>query len=220
MSTCLQHAAQQGHRTFSMTTGHAILLASTSPRRREIMRLAGLEHDAINPGVDDGQLSPQDATPGAWVAAMAYLKASAGLDKWRATGQGRRTVIGADTICVHAGVIIGQPIDAHDAGSMLAAFDDTVHQVLTGVAVIDSSTGRRDIFVDQATVWWDGVGTERIETYVAGGLWKGKAGAYNLADRLEAGWPIRYEGSAETIMGLPIGLLRARLDQMPVEPAA
>lgn len=203
-----------------MISRHTILLASTSPRRREILRLAGLEHEAISPGVDDGQLSPRDASPAAWAAAMAYLKASAGLDRWRATDDGRRTVVGADTICVHNGVIIGQPVDAHDAAMILSAFDDDVHQVLTGVAVVDSATGRRDIFVDQATVWWDGVGASRIETYVAGGEWSGKAGAYNLAERLAGGWPIRYEGSAETIMGLPIELLRARLDEMPVEPAA
>ena len=204
-----------------MTLHPAILLASTSPRRREILRVAGFEHEAISPGVDDGELSPREATtPAAWVAAMAYLKASAGRDRWRATGDDRRTVVGADTICVHDGVIIGQPVDAADAACILAAFDDRAHQVLTGVAVLDSVTGRREIFVDQATVWWDGVGAERIETYVAGGEWAGKAGAYNLAERLEAGWPIRYEGSANTIMGLPIELLRARLEQMTVEPAA
>lgn len=198
----------------------SILLASTSPRRRQILRGAGFEHDAISPGVDDGQLSPRDAAPAAWAAAMAYLKASAGLDRWRSMDDGRRTVVGADTICVHHGAIIGQPVDAGDALRIALAFDNDEHQVLTGVAVVDSATGCREIFVDQATVWWDGVGTDRIEAYIAGGEWAGKAGAYNLAERLEAGWPIRYEGSANTIMGLPIELLRARLEQRPVEPAA
>jgi septum formation protein len=154
---------------------------------------------------------------------MAYLKARAGLDQWHRDGADRRFVIGADTICVQHGRIFGQPLDAEDARRMLTAFDDAEHEVVTGVAVIDSAGGARDIFVDRAKVWWDGVGAERIEAYVAGGQWAGKAGAYNLAERVEAGWPIRYEGSPNTIMGLPIEQLRVRLERMmcpPVEPAA
>ena len=154
---------------------------------------------------------------------MAYLKASAGLDRWRSEfASGRRLVVGADTICVLDGAIIGQPIDMDDAERILRSFDSRMHQVITGVAVVDSETGRRELFVDQATVWWDAVGADRIETYVVSRHWEGKAGAYNLAERLEAGWPIRYKGSADTIMGLPIDQLRARLERMatPVEPAA
>jgi septum formation protein len=205
-------------------TEPTLLLASRSPRRAEILHLAGLAHEAISPGLDDAQLAPRGASPRAWAASMAFLKAQAGLAQWRIGGAGaRRLVIGADTICVHEGRILGQPIDAEDARRMLTSFDDTEHEVVTGVAVIDSSTGGRDIFIDRARVWWDGVGPARIEEYVASGLWAGKAGAYNLAERVEAGWPIRYEGSANTIMGLPIEQLRGRLERMmcpPVEPAA
>jgi len=201
-----------------------ILLASTSPRRREILRLAGVDHEAIHPGVDDGALAPRRSAPAAWAASMAFFKARAGLDRWREQFQtGRRLVVGADTICVHGASIVGQPQDESHAREILTRFDDEVHEVITGVAVIDSETGRREIFVDQATVWWEGVGRDRIEAYLETGRWRGKAGAYNLAERLDAEWPIRYEGSPNTIMGLPIELLRARLERMAtpsVEPAA
>ena len=153
---------------------------------------------------------------------MAFLKASAGLDRWRAhDAPDRRLVVGADTICVHGGAIIGQPVDMEDARRILMSFDDDVHEVITGVAVVDSLTGAREIFVDQATVCWDGVGEARIESYLLEGRWRGKAGAYNLAERIEAGWPIRYKGCENTIMGLPVEQLRARLERMTlIEPAA
>jgi len=201
-----------------------LLLASTSARRTELLRLAGFDHDIVSPGIDDAQLLPGRTTPDEWAASLAYLKAQAGLDRWRAGGAaGKRLVIGADTICVHVTGIIGQARDADDARRILTLFDDDVHDVVTGVAVIDSATLRRELFVERARVWWDGVGHDRIEEYVASGQWEGKAGAYNLAERIEAGWPIRWEGDPNTIMGLPIGQLRGRLERMsrfPVEPAA
>lgn len=205
-------------------TGPSLLLASTSPRRHEIMSRAGLAHRIINPGLDDGQLIPGQASPGAWAASLAFLKAQAALNRWRDDDAPEHSlIIGADTICVHESRIIGQPLDIDDARRILMSFDDTVHEVITGVAVIDSATGRREIFVDRANVWWDGVGVDRIEEYLATGQWAGKAGAYNLSERLDAGWPIRYQGSPNTIMGLPIEQLRGRLERWhtaPVEPAA
>ena len=202
----------------------ALLLASTSPRRTELLRLAGLDHETISPGIDDAELMPGNANPEAWAASLAYLKAQAGLDRWRLLrADEQRLVVGADTICVRGSDIIGQPRDADDARRILEFFDDGAHDVITGVAVIDSTTRVREIFVDRARVWWDGVGAERIDEYVASGQWVGKAGAYNLAERVEAGWPIRWEGDPNTIMGLPIDGLRGRLERMsrvPVEPAA
>jgi septum formation protein len=86
------------------------------------------------------------------------------------------------------------------------------HEVLTGVALVDPATGRRELFVDRARVRVGAIGGERIGEYIASGGWRGKAGGYNLAERIQEGWPIEYEGDPTTIMGLPMRILPARLE--------
>ena len=160
--------------------------------------------------MDDGVLVRGDVTAAQWVAALAYFKAAAGMERLHQEhATGRCVVLGADTICVQDGQIIGQPRDADHARAILRQFENATHDVLTGVALIDLNT--RDLFVDQARVHVGDLGDERINEYVATDLWRGKAGGYNLQERLEAGWPIRYEGDPTTIVGLPMAMLGQRL---------
>jgi len=192
-----------------------MLLASQSPRRRELMRLHGLEHDAVHPGVDDGLLSPGGVAPESWVAALAYYKAAAAASILPAEEEW--LVIGADTVCLKDGELIGQPRDAADAERIIRTLESGSHEVLTGVALLlvgphTGSSGRvRDLFVDRATVRVGTIGDGAIRDYIAGGQWSGKAGAYNLIERQEAGWPIEYQGDPTTVMGLPMRALLARL---------
>ena len=194
-----------------------MLLASQSPRRRDLLDQYGFEHLAIDPGVDDGLLAAGEVGPEQWVASLAYFKAAAGLERMRAQGREEGgpppVVIGADTICVKDGELIGQPQDAADAARIIRLFENDVHEVLTGVAIVSSVTGRRDLFVDKAVVRVGAIGAKRIEEYVQSGLWKGKAGAYNLSERLEAGWPIEYDGDPTSIMGLPMEALKNHLSR-------
>jgi septum formation protein len=193
-----------------------LVLASQSPRRRSLLNEAGIDHEALHPGVDDGLLSPGTVSPEQWVKALAYYKAAAGAALVRQTDDA--IVIGADTVCVKNGEILGQPIDAEDAARMLRLLQNGSHIVITGVAILPLHRGsadslERELFVDRATVHVGDIGEARIQEYVAQGGWKGKAGAYNLSERVEAGWPIHYEGDPSTIMGLPIGVLVARLER-------
>lgn len=181
-------------------------LASRSPRRRQMLDEAGLEHEAGHPGFEDGDLRPGQVTPGQWVAALAYLKAAAG----REHAIDGRIVLGADTAIVKEGALIGTPRDAAEASSILHRLSNGQHKVLTGVSLI-SPCGRRLLFVDSATVFMGEIGEERIREYVASGQWQGKAGGYNLRERIAAGWPIHFEGDPTTIMGLPMKALVARL---------
>lgn len=193
-----------------------LILASQSPRRRQLLQEAGLTHEAMHPGVDDGQLSaPGDgrSSPEEWSVALAFLKASSAASavRLRESVVEPTVIVAADTIVHHRGVFVGQPKDLDDAERILQLLDNDVHEVVTGVALLDPVTGRRDLFADRAVVTVGAVGGERIGEYLATGLWKGKAGAYNLSERIEAGWPIAYEGDAGTIMGLPVGLVKERL---------
>jgi septum formation protein len=184
-----------------------VLLASRSARRRELLAREGIEHDAVEPEFDDSGLTPGRTTPEGWVMALAYLKAWAAA---RDAGDAR-IVVGADTMCLQDGRMMGTPSDAEEARAMLESFQGREHDVLTGVALIDTGTGRRRLFADRAKVRLGRLESRQIEEYLASGEWRGKAGGYNLTDRLEAGWPIEFEGDAGTIMGLPIGRLRKEL---------
>lgn len=209
------------HRDPLVTTGvqprPLLLLASRSPRRQELLRAAGIEFVAAQPTIDDGQLHPGDADAENWVAAMAYLKAAAavrqGLHAALDTPRPVGVVLGADTVVAHRGRIIGQPRDRDNAREILRELADAEHDVLTGVALVCPATGRRDIWTDRARVEVGPISDAEIERYLDSGAWRGKAGAYNLSERIDAGWPIRYRGDAGTIMGLPAGAVARRLDR-------
>ncbi len=184
-----------------------LTLASQSPRRRQLLTEAGIAHDVRPSGIDDGRLTPGDrCTPSEWVMALALLKAAATA---RRSGLEPGTIVlGADTVCVNEGQILGQPADERDARRMIRAMANATHDVLTGVALICTATNRRSVFVDRSVVTVGEITDEQIADYTQTGRWRGKAGAYNIAERLEAGWPIGFGGAMDSIMGLPVDRTR------------
>jgi septum formation protein len=192
-------------------TAPEILLASRSPRRRELLDAAGVKHVAFAPVFDDSALHPGTiASPAHWVCSLAYLKA------WSqaAAHPDATMVLGSDTACVLDERLIGTPATVDEARVMIRDFQDREHQVVTGVAIIDRRSGRlqRHLFSDSARVWMGRLDETTLETYLAGAHWQGKAGGYNLLDRMNAGWPLTYEGDPTTIMGLPMNRLIDRLN--------
>ncbi|MCC6678473.1 MAG: septum formation protein Maf [Phycisphaerales bacterium] len=194
-----------------------IHLASRSPRRQQLLREHGLEFEARHPGFEDSDLQPGRVTPPQWVAALAYLKAAAGLAQLPATARDEAPpiVLGADTACVQGDRLIGTPRNADEAREMIRALRDGAHDVITGVALIEPASGRRLLFADTARVEVGHLSDAQIEEYILSGDWRGKAGAYNLSERLAAGWPIRYTGDPATVMGLPVRRLLRLLDRWP-----
>lgn len=198
-----------------------VFLASSSPRRRLLLEQAGVPFDWADPGVDDSLLSPGEVTAPQWVASLAFLKASAGLERLPTDRpEVRWVVLGADTLVVKGERLIGQPADADDARRIIETLRDGSHEVVTGVALIDAHTGERTIFVDRADVLVGHVTDSQIEAYVSSGRWRGKAGGYNLHERLAEGWPIEFAGDAATIVGLPIRRLLPLLGRMSVDVGA
>ncbi|MGE3109450.1 MAG: nucleoside triphosphate pyrophosphatase [Phycisphaerales bacterium] len=190
-----------------------VLLASQSPRRRQLLLEYGIEFETVSAKVDDGLLVRGGVSPSEWVAALGYFKAAAAmrdLGEWP-YAPGEVIIVGADTIVLKGNQIIGQPRSAVDAERILRLLENGSHSVLTGVAMIDAGSGQRDMFVDRATVQVGEIGHDAIRAYVDSGAWRGKAGAYNLRERLDASWPITYSGDPTTIMGLPMGQLKRRL---------
>jgi septum formation protein len=188
----------------------------------------GITHIAVHPGFDDAGLEPGGVTPAQWVASLAYLKAWAGVRLPEACEGGGRIVLAADTTCVVEGKMMGTPHTAREAGRMLRAMRGRGHEVLTGVAILDLRgcqgglgwsadalpAERRTVFVDRATVRLGEISDGEIDAYVRSGGWQGKAGGYNPAERLEAGWPIAFDGDPTSIMGLPMGRVVAAMSAL------
>ena len=191
----------------------SVLLASSSPRRRQLLDEHGIPHSAVSPPIDDGELQPGDSDPRSWVLALAHLKARSVADD-TSTGA---LVLGSDTVVVKGDAIIGQPRDRAHASEIIRRLAGGSHAVLTGVAIIDSETGQRRHFVDASNVAVGAIDEDAINAYLDSGDWRGKAGAYNLMDRINAGWPIEYAGDPTTVMGLPMRRLAPLLRSLGAE---
>ncbi len=192
-----------------------LVLASRSPRRRQLLTEAGFAYTMSERSIDDGGLLSGPVNPEQWVMALAYLKAVGGAD----AGLANSVVLSADTICIGPeGQLIGQPRDAAHTKEILRSFVGVPHSVVTGVAIVDPATNRREMFSDGASVTWVHVSDAQIGDYLATGDWRGKAGAYNLRERLDAGWPIEFAGDPTSIMGLPMAQLADRLPAWGIVP--
>jgi septum formation protein len=178
---------------------------------------AGLPIDVQPADLDDGRLAPGRVSPEAWVMALAYLKARRVAELLQ--GQSKLaqggTIIGADTVCINEDEIFGQPRDAEHARSMIRMMRNRTHTTVTGVALLHMPRlaqpsrpampkADRLLFFDSARVTLGSVTDEEIDRYIASGEWRGKAGGYNLSERIDAGWPIQVEGDPATVMGLPL----------------
>ena len=180
-----------------------IVLASASPRRRELLAAAGLDVEVVPVDVDERPVAAEP--PAAYVERVARLKATAG-----AARHPQRVVVGADTAVVIDGDVLGKPRDAADAGSMLRRLSGRVHDVITGVAV--ASAGRVESFVERTRVTMAPLSAGDIEAYVATGEPFDKAGAYAIqggASRFITGC----EGSYSNVVGLPMERLSAILSR-------
>lgn len=186
-----------------------VVLASASPRRRSMFEQAGVRHAVLPASVDDGELGhASHVNPAEWVAALAYLKAASSAQLFIADPQiehkPNTLVIGADTVCVHNGRVLGQPGDRDEAYAMILSMSDAEHEVLTGIAIVDPMTGRREIFIDRSVVRVGTIPEHEIVAYLESEQWRGKAGAYNITERLAAGWPIEFDGDETSIVGIPM----------------
>ncbi len=191
-----------------------LFLASRSPRRRELLAEHGYEFGFDHPGVEDSELHPGQVSAAQWVASLAHLKAQAGRDilaHQSADEPAADFVLGADTACLKDGQLIGTPRNAAEAEQIIRTLMNGEHEVFTGVALVRRRDGKRWVFADRARVRVGSLSDEEITTYIASGQWQGKAGGYNLRERMVAGWPLSFVGDETTVMGLPMKALDREL---------
>jgi len=176
-----------------------LVLASASPRRAEILRNIGWPFEAVASNADESRHAGEDAPT--YVERVARLKAEA-----VARSSPGMIVVGADTVVVVDGEILGKPRDPEDARRMLRQLQGRRHEVLTGVVVFDGKTTEPKVGHQVTEVEVAGMSEAEIDWYVSSGEPMDKAGAYaiqGLGARFVAG----IKGEHSNVVGLPVRLL-------------
>lgn len=188
-------------------TARKLILASSSPRRRELMSAAGYDFEIVTPsetaecGVCSGESPPE------LVARLAYQKAAD-----VATRVGPAVIIGCDTVAECQGQILGKPRDDAHARSMLKLLSGREHRIYSGLCIWRVPEDEPRVEVDRTTLRMDPLSAARIEQYLATGLWEGKAGAFGYQDGFD--WLHIVDGSESNVVGLPMELLARMLAKL------
>lgn len=186
-----------------------IILASGSPRRKEILELLGLEFEVVESGFDE-ELVPQDEAV-EMVEELAMQKALGVAKKYPDA-----IVIGGDTTVDVNGVILGKAESAKEAAEMFAKLLGRTHQVVTGVAVVNSLTGESVVGSEAGWVTLREGSEAELAQYVATEKnWRGFAGAYALQGGA-APFALSQTGKLSAIIGMPVELATDLLEQMGV----
>ena len=170
-----------------------IILASSSPRRRDLLDLIGIAHEVRPADVDETMVGGE--SPAQYAERLAREKAEA------LAGEGNDVVIGADTVVVIDGRVLGKPVNEQQAAAMLESLGGRTHTVLTAIAV--AADGVTSSGVEEVQVTFRPLTLEEIESYVATGEPMDKAGAYGIQG-YGATIVERIEGDYFAVMGLPI----------------
>lgn len=183
-----------------------MILASASPRRRELLEQIGIVYEIMPSGADEDTEKEQ---PEEIVCELSLRKASDIHHRLEAQGEDDYTVIGADTVVSYQGTVMGKPADEEDACRMLGILQGQVHQVYTGVTLCLKKKGkpvRFRTFYEKTDVSMYGMSGEEIKAYVATGEPMDKAGGYAVQGGCAA-YIKGICGDYNNVVGLPIGRL-------------
>jgi nucleoside triphosphate pyrophosphatase len=187
-----------------------LILASTSPRRAEILRDAGIAFEVHETQVEEKHLPGETAR--AMVARLAEAKARAAAAQMKA-GEGECIILGADTTVELHREILGKPRDAADAREILAKLSGRAHHVLTGIFLLRLPDHATRAAVETSAVTFSLLNGKEIEAYVATGEPLGKAGAYAIQG-LAGRYIPRVDGCYFNVVGLPLAKLCKLLGEL------
>jgi septum formation protein len=190
-----------------------LLLASNSPRRKQLLALGGWEFTSVPADVDESVLPGE--TPHEYVLRLAEAKARASAQH----AEANRVVVGSDTAVIIDGDILGKPADSAEAESMLRRLRGRTHQVYTGIAVFRVADGRLAADLCITDVPMRDYSNEEIRAYVATGDPLDKAGAYAI-QHPDFQPVARMEGCFSSVMGLPHCHLARLLKEFGMTPVA
>ena len=173
-----------------------IIIASESPRRKELFKKTGLKFRVIPPRVAEDISA--GLKPASFAKRLALKKAEAVAAKHRDS-----VVIGADTIVVSGKRIMGRPSGKKEAAEMLKNLSGRAHRVITGIAVVDGKTGRKKTKAVETKVFFRRLSKKEIKKYVDSGETLDKAGSYGIQGGA-AFFVKKIEGDYYNVMGLPL----------------
>jgi septum formation protein len=181
-----------------------LILASQSPRRRQLLEKAGYRFQVVPPdeyaecGICSRESAPET------VARLAFQKAE---NVARRVPVG--VVIGCDTLVSCRGQILGKPANGHHAEQMLRLLSDTVHDVYSGLCLWQRPDDTTQVRVARSRLRMDRLSDQQIQEYLASDQWQGKAGAFGYQDGWD--WLHLVSGSESNVVGLPLELLAEML---------
>ncbi|MDX2480243.1 MAG: Maf family protein [Desulfuromusa sp.] len=187
-----------------------IILASASPRRRELLQQIGLEFLVVPSNAEEKELP--DETPEEHVVRLSLAKATEIANRQDISG---RWFIGSDTIVLCDGQILGKPRDQSHAAVMLRQLSGREHRVLSGYAVIDRQTGQQRTEAVSTKVLFRQLTEAEITSYIATGEPADKAGAYAIQG-FGVCFVARIEGSYTNVVGLPLCKLTLAMKELGV----
>jgi septum formation protein len=187
-----------------------LILASASPRRAEILRNAGIHFEVCATDVDESR--PADEAPGDYVRRLALTKAKSAATK-HLDPVDETLIVGADTVVVVNGDILGKPVSPDDARSMLRRLSGRVHEVHTGLALLRSSGAEQRVVEEVTRVHFAPLTDQQIEDSIATGEPFDKAGAYGI-QAIGGRYVTRIEGCYFNVMGLPLARLWSLLREL------
>ncbi len=174
-----------------------IILASGSSRRKELLQKAGIIFEVEESGYEEdkaSQLSPIE------LAKYLALKKAQTIARKHPDA----LVIGADTVVFCDGSIFGKPKTKQEAGEMLKLLSGKLHSVMTGVAIIDTKTSKKEVFSVETNVYFKLLRDTDIEAYIETEEWKGKAGGYAIQESGKDLFVEKIEGDFSNVAGLPV----------------
>ena len=184
-----------------LSSGHSLetslILASQSPRRRQLLTDAGFDFTVKAPSDEVERGICSSCSPEDTVLEGAFLKARA-----IAKGVDEGLVLAADTVAECRGEVLGKPIDRDHAERMLRLMSGKTHRVLTGVCLWDCPSNRRVCFLEQTVLKMDTLSDDQLNEILDSDSWVGKAGAFGYQDGLD--WLHVESGLESNVVGLPV----------------
>ena len=183
----------------------SIILASASPRRKQLLTEAGYKFTSLSPDINESAFPAEQHKASEYAKRLALVKAKNVAAKYP-----RCLVIGADTVVDFKGQIIGKPADAKEAEQITKKLFSAPHKVITAVAIVRIVDGVEIVESETTTVYPKELSAEQIAEHIKTNSWRDKAGAYAIKEKGDE-FIEKIEGSLTNVMGLPMELLQSVL---------
>lgn len=193
---------------------YKVILASASPRRRELLEQIGIDFEVIVSKADENISEP---TKEQLVMKLSSIKAMAVYDEYGMKDE-NTLIIGADTVVAFEGKILGKPKDEEAAKEMLKMLSSNTHEVLTGVTILYKRNGelKRETFYDKTLVYTYEISEKEIDEYIMTKEPMDKAGSYGIQG-IGAKFIEKIDGDYNNVVGLPVSKIYQKIKEIENE---